>query len=442
MQYKEKQMNEKAILKISADGNVMSCAKGVSPDECGYTGGKVCGKCGAMAVMQKAKMVKPGMDEDEENMEEDTPAADIGVEEMPEADMAEEEMPDEEEMPMDDEEDEDMGKGYGGMGQMVTPKKRNEAKKRRLQSMGMKSLAVAEEGFLCAIERKMHALGGEVCAMCPGGCAPEGNLPTILEVEGLAENMFGGKVLDSGYGYASDLFLVEMERKDGKVIEVIFDGTTAEVMGWQALNNGASDLLSQKSAQNGIHVIGMDEAARIAVKSVPGVVTTVEADQFDGIDAWAVEIEGKDGNSYDVYVALNGEELGHDIYSQKEAAEIESEAAHLRLKRAYTDTEREVMADRGMALPDGSFPIRDEDDLRNAVQAFGRAKDKEAAKRHIMKRARVLGMEEVIPPNWRNEGKAATETVAADNDVAEDDSFLATLMEFEAIATEAEIEDL
>lgn len=436
-------MNEKATLKISANGDVVSCAKGASPEECGYTGGKVCGKCGAMAVMQKAKMVKPGMD-DEENMEEDTPVEDMGEEGMPEDGMPEEEMP-EEEMPeeeMPEEDEEDMGKGYAGMGQMVTPKKRNEAKKRRLQSMGMKSLDLAAEGFLCAIERKMHALGGDVCAMCPGGCAPEGNLPTILEVEGLAEDMFNGKVLDSGYGYASDLFLVEMQRKDGKVIEVIFDGTTAEVMGWQALNNGTSDLLQQKSAENGIYVIGMDEAARIAVKSVPGVVTTVEADQFDGIDAWAVEIEGKDGNSYDVYVALNGEELGHDIYSQQEAADIESEAALLRMKRAYSDTEREVMAERGMALPDGSFPIRDEEDLRNAVQAYGRASDKEAAKRHIMKRARSLGMDEVIPPKWKNEGKAAASTVPANDEVAEDDSFLATLMEFEAIATEAEIEEL
>lgn len=405
---------EKAILKIDADGGVVSCAKGAAPEDCGYTGGKVCGKCGAMAVMQKEVM-----EDDEENKPED---------DMP----MEEDVPS---VPMEDDEEE-MGKGgYAGMGGVVDPKKRRAARTRRLDSMGMKSL-IADEGFLCAIERKMHPTGGDVCAMCPGGCAPEGNLPTILEVEGLAEEMFSGKVLDSGYGYSSDLFLVEMERKDGKVIEVIFDGTSAEVMGWQMLNSEAGDLLSQKSAQQNVRIIGMDEAAEIAVKSVPGVVTTVEADQFDGIDAWAVEIEGKDGNSYDVYVALNGEELGHDIYSAEEAADIEQEAAFLRLKRAYSDNEREMMAERGLALPDGSYPIKDEADLQNAIQAFGRAKDKEAAKRHIMRRARALGMEEMIPAGWKSGSKSASD------DAVEDSGFLATLMEFEALSTEAEIDNI
>ena len=62
------------------------------------------------------------------------------------------------------------------------------------------------------------------------------------------------------------------------------------------------------------------------------------------------------------------------------------------------------MAEEGMALPDGSFPIKDRADLENAIQAHGRAKDIEKAKRHIKKRAKELGLEDMIPEEW-SEGK-------------------------------------
>lgn len=53
-------------------------------------------------------------------------------------------------------------------------------------------------------------------------------------------------------------------------------------------------------------------------------------------------------------------------------------------------------------LPDGSFPIRDEASLHDAIQSFGRAKDKTAAKAHIMKCAKKLGKEDVIPESWKS----------------------------------------
>ena len=40
-------------------------------------------------------------------------------------------------------------------------------------------------------------------------------------------------------------------------------------------------------------------------------------------------------------------------------------------KRFYTRARRMEYAKRGWALPDGSFPIRDVGDLRNAIQAYG-----------------------------------------------------------------------
>ncbi len=72
-------------------------------------------------------------------------------------------------------------------------------------------------------------------------------------------------------------------------------------------------------------------------------------------------------------------------------------------KRMYSDEARMKMAEEGIALPDGSYPIKDGADLQNAISAFGRAKDKEACKKHIMKRAKALDMEDMIPESWMGE---------------------------------------
>lgn len=62
---------------------------------------------------------------------------------------------------------------------------------------------------------------------------------------------------------------------------------------------------------------------------------------------------------------------------------------------------REKAAERGEAMRDGSFPIRDKKDLQRAIQAYGRAKDKAAAKRHIIRRARALDQVELLPNSWK-----------------------------------------
>lgn len=66
----------------------------------------------------------------------------------------------------------------------------------------------------------------------------------------------------------------------------------------------------------------------------------------------------------------------------------------------YTKEQREEMAKKGEAMPDGSFPIADCADLENAISAFGRAKDKEAAKKHIKKRASALDCDVELPDDW------------------------------------------
>lgn len=66
----------------------------------------------------------------------------------------------------------------------------------------------------------------------------------------------------------------------------------------------------------------------------------------------------------------------------------------------YSSQDREQMAKSGEAMPDGSFPITNREDLKNAVQSIGRAKDPAAAKKHIMARAQEMGMMDMLPADW------------------------------------------
>jgi hypothetical protein len=61
-------------------------------------------------------------------------------------------------------------------------------------------------------------------------------------------------------------------------------------------------------------------------------------------------------------------------------------------KHDFNTAAREKDAKSGAAMPDGSFPILSREDLMNAIHAIGRAKDPEAVKAHIRKRAEALGL--------------------------------------------------
>jgi hypothetical protein len=71
------------------------------------------------------------------------------------------------------------------------------------------------------------------------------------------------------------------------------------------------------------------------------------------------------------------------------------------VKRDYSTSSRERMAESGSAMSDGSFPIANATDLRNAIQSVGRAKDYDAAKQHIIRRARALGLVDMLPEDWK-----------------------------------------
>lgn len=83
-------------------------------------------------------------------------------------------------------------------------------------------------------------------------------------------------------------------------------------------------------------------------------------------------------------------------------------------KRDVSADEREALADKGKAMPDGSYPIANENDLKNAIQAYGRAKDKPGVKRHIKRRAKELGRTDLIPDAWKKKKSGAKKSKKSD----------------------------
>lgn len=67
---------------------------------------------------------------------------------------------------------------------------------------------------------------------------------------------------------------------------------------------------------------------------------------------------------------------------------------------SFTMDARRKLAREGIAMPDGSFRIRNRSDLRNAVRTVGRAANPEAARVHIEHRARTLGLTGMLPDRW------------------------------------------
>jgi hypothetical protein len=74
-------------------------------------------------------------------------------------------------------------------------------------------------------------------------------------------------------------------------------------------------------------------------------------------------------------------------------------------KRKFSAKQRKKDAKNSDAEADGSYPIENKQDLRNAIRAYGRSKNKAATKRHIIARARALGASDLIPDDWKDTKK-------------------------------------
>jgi hypothetical protein len=71
-------------------------------------------------------------------------------------------------------------------------------------------------------------------------------------------------------------------------------------------------------------------------------------------------------------------------------------------ERDFTATERKTAAKSGNAMSYGSYPINNTSDLKNAIQAFGRASTPDAVKEHIKTRAKALGATSALPATWES----------------------------------------
>ena len=429
-------------LNVDAEGGILACAKGVDLAQCGYVkGDKVCGKCGAvpteMKIMPvaladeliakaaqldeelKNKKKMPAMpqvrmeDSDTDEAEEILVSAEASQdEELEDADSEEDEIPVEAEEDEEDEEDEDTEEveeadeeeddeeededdaSVGGSSLL------DKFRKARLQQIGVKSLDVGQHGYKCAMDTKIYAGGTPPCADCSGGCSGPG--VTLLHAEGISQTLVKGDVVDSAYIDKGDMFVTTIRRKDGKTFDVYVDNI-GEIRGHSLV--GASTIYDPNF--DDLTVVTFDEAANIAMMHLQrkdAEVIGIQPAAFEGHEAYVVDIQCKTGESYDIFVGLDGTLLGYETLQDPDIEEIEAEAAEIALKTAYPQAVRHELAKAGIAMPDGSFPILGHNDLMNAIQASKRATNQKDVRGHIVLRAKTIGYESTVPSSWTEVG--------------------------------------
>lgn len=90
-------------------------------------------------------------------------------------------------------------------------------------------------------------------------------------------------------------------------------------------------------------------------------------------------------------------------------------------KREFSQAKRDKLAKTPKAMNDGSYPIENVGDLRNAISAYGRADEEKrpALRAHIVRNAKRLNATNMLPKNW-------TETPASEK--KEVDAFTAGVL--------------
>jgi hypothetical protein len=71
-------------------------------------------------------------------------------------------------------------------------------------------------------------------------------------------------------------------------------------------------------------------------------------------------------------------------------------------KREFSQAKRDKMAKGPKAMNDGSYPIENITDLKNAISAYGRADEEKRPelRKHIVRNAKRLNAENMLPKNW------------------------------------------
>ena len=93
-------------------------------------------------------------------------------------------------------------------------------------------------------------------------------------------------------------------------------------------------------------------------------------------------------------------------YCEKNSEKLEKSAN----KTFFTHEERKDLAKKGEAMPNGKYPIRNRQDLKDAIRLSGSSSmPKEDVKKWIKKRAKELNLEDELPEDWKVEKTMDTE---------------------------------
>jgi hypothetical protein len=85
-----------------------------------------------------------------------------------------------------------------------------------------------------------------------------------------------------------------------------------------------------------------------------------------------------------------------------------------------TTVQRMMLAKKGIAMPDGSYYIRNASDLTSAIHDVGQGDaSHDVIRKHIMERAMKLGLNDNIPKNWKSDGSMMQSAVDAGKDFIE-----------------------
>lgn len=106
-----------------------------------------------------------------------------------------------------------------------------------------------------------------------------------------------------------------------------------------------------------------------------------------------------------VFRTMAKEEVDELIASYKKRADdlpLDAEAEEY-LKRSFSAGERKTDAKSGAAEKDGSFPIENAKDLKNAMRAVGRSKNPGKTRAHIRARARALGLTSQLSDTFKSD---------------------------------------
>lgn|GEM_PF-1874398 len=167
--------------------------------------------------------------------------------------------------------------------------------------------------------------------------------------------------------------------------------------------------------------------AALTTLATAGAAVSTDAVKADDAEAGLVV------SSPSILLKLDGLPVTEDMIRGLVGARVSDQLGALD-KADLSAAGRRKAAASGAAMPDGSYVIKTKADLRKAIKAVGRGgADHDKIRKHIITRAKALGLEAMVPENWNangslkdaNKADASEELVAKAEQVLRDTRALA-----------------